>query len=481
MNSVWLVATQFQNVSRFCDRSKMEEQLKACKVDESQLSKWIDDAKGAIQYLGPAITENLANRILLAEQRTGQHSNVVVQLDAEMDRCGFGDTAGIRVLFDTGTNVKTCKGLRLAAFSAPGIGVVWSPIAKCVDPIGSVELNGIWMDEIELPAFWKWMGRIIGKTESVDIGSKNLWPEVQPTDDKKLSDSIECVQQSFLDVSEMSSTNQRCAGKSMSETVDQSLVPCEPTVELNNIETGALESVETQLQEHPPRNFKEEKYTEVYQSYVGFIEMRVTGASLSNATTLAIPKELTELGLENNLRDRLSERMRIDLRESVDLGVSRVNKRVDAFREIFTRQLGQPLGRIYKKSDWPIMQAKWKEIDSLVKSANDSIFESMDGEVTKILDEAAKEWSEAISVDGSRGHVAYSHAKIKDLLTEQWNGKPRARHVELQMFAKDLTWATLNDENVREKINEAFPEICKTGLFKRCAAYRKESDQESTE
>lgn len=38
--------------------------MKACEVDEQKLAEWIDGATGAIWYLGPAITEKLAQRNL---------------------------------------------------------------------------------------------------------------------------------------------------------------------------------------------------------------------------------------------------------------------------------------------------------------------------------------------------------------------------------------------------------------------------------
>ena len=40
--------------------------MKACKVDEEKLAEWIDGATGAIRYLGPAVTEKLAQKILAA-------------------------------------------------------------------------------------------------------------------------------------------------------------------------------------------------------------------------------------------------------------------------------------------------------------------------------------------------------------------------------------------------------------------------------
>ena len=60
------------------------------------------------------------------------------------------------------------------------------------------------------------------------------------------------------------------------------------------------------MREHPPRDFKEEKLLEVYQEYIGFIEILVVGATLSEATTLAIPKELTELGLAKEAEDLMT-------------------------------------------------------------------------------------------------------------------------------------------------------------------------------
>ena len=261
--------------------------------------------------------------------------------------------------------------------------------------------------------------------------------------------------------------NQGVIDELLTESVAQHLIPAEPKVQLRTVDEETIKEVETHMQEHPPRDFKEEKQTEVYQGYVGFIEIHVTGASLSGTTTLAVPKELTELGLETDLRNRLSERMRIDLSGSVDLGARDVNRRVDAFREIFTRQMGPPLGRIFKKSDWPIMQTKWAEIESLVESANEKIKRSMHAAVKNIIMDAAKDWAKAIDENPSvRKQVSYAVDDIHKLLLTQWGRKQRATRMRVQLFVKDLTWATLNNQEVREKIEEAYPELCATGLYK---------------
>ena len=184
------------------------------------------------------------------------------------------------------------------------------------------------------------------------------------------------------------------------------------------------------LREHPPRDFQREKETEVYQGYVGYIEIRVTGASLASTTTMAIPKELTELGLETDLRAKLSEKMRIDLSDKVDLGASDVNERVEAFREIFTRKMGPPLGRIYKKSDWEVMQAKWAEIEHLVKAANEKIRHSLHQAVKKTIVDAAGDWANAVARNPSRDNRrSYTKDEILDLLNAQSDRKHRATAV----------------------------------------------------
>ena len=391
----------------------------------------------------------------------------MIELDDEVDRSGYGQTAGVRLLHDDGTTIHHRAGLRVAAITAPGIGAVWSPIAERVDPTERVLVNGIWMEGIELRELRRWMGRMMGKQEPELSVSQDERSDTSDSGMKKTLDSV-VLAQDVIEQNESSViTNQGVTDESSPESAEQRLVPAEPKVQLRAVDEKTIKQVETHLQEHPPRDFKEEKQTEVYLGYVGFIEIHVTGASLSGTTTLAIPKELTELGLETDLRNRLSERMRIDLSGSVDLGARDVNRRVDAFREIFTRQMGPPLGRIYKKSDWPIMQTKWGEIDILVESANEKIRHSMHAAVENIIMDAAKDWAKAIDENPIvRKEVPYTLEDIHELLLAQWDRKQRATRMRVQIFVKDLTWATLNNPQVRKKIEDAYPELCATGLYK---------------
>ena len=333
--------------------------MKACKVNEEKLAEWIDSATGAIRYLGPAVTEKLAQKILAAEKRTGERSHLVIDLDDEMDRCGYGQTAGVRTLHDERATIHRQTGLRIGAFSAPSIGVVWSPIAERVDPIDRVSVNGIWMEGPEQRELLSWISRMMGERETSpsvpDLGRRDIPASPHQATYEADIGSHEDIKRGMQDATETEGTGVYLSP----EVVHPGPAPIEPDLRLIDLREQDLKQVESHLREHPPREFWKEKATEVYQDYVGFIEIHVTGATLDKATTLAIPDELTELGLGTDLRNRLSERMRIDLSGTVDLGARDVNRRVDAFREIFTKQMGPPLGRVYKKSEREIMQIKW--------------------------------------------------------------------------------------------------------------------------
>ncbi len=414
--------------------------MRACKVDEDQLAKWIDQASGSIRYLAPGITEKLANKICAAGDRTGEKNFVLIELDGDMDRSGYGETAGVRILMENGVITNKISGLRMAALTSPEFGVVWSPIAKCVDHnMERVTTNGIFFEGQERRKIQKLVCK--------------LMEEDQQTESRLPIDAWRG--EAFA-----------------SEELDRKIfsVPDEPKVNVECVSENDVKEVEKDLREYPPRDFKEEKKLEVYQGYIGFVEIHVFGAKLSEATTLAIPKELTELGLADDLRNNLSEKMRIDLSENIDLGVREVNELVKAFRLIFTKQMGKPLGRIYKKSDWEIMQAKWNEIDYLVEAANEKISQNLDNSVTKTIKKAANDWKRALD-SNTRLQPKYKLEKIEQMLTKHWTNKKRPTKVKIELFTKDLTWETLNDENVRKKIEDAYPELRETGLYKSRKGY----------
>ncbi|MCY4265589.1 MAG: hypothetical protein OXE78_12150 [Gammaproteobacteria bacterium] len=418
--------------------------MRTCKVDEEQLAYWVDKARGRILYLGPAISKCIALKISEAGKRTGHCNHVVIDLDHKNELRGYGEISGIKILHNGNTNVQNLTGLRLAVLIAPDVGVVWSPIADSVDPREQVSVNGIWMEGEERRELLCCMSRIIGKKQSL-LGAVS-------TDYELISHGHNYpVNNSEATVSENPKT------RNYEEQQDSN--PSEPDVQVSDINEESIDSELDKLN-NTLKELEEENKTEKFRRHIGFIEIHVTGASLSKQTTVSVPKELIELGLEDNLRNRLSEKMRIDLRDKVDLGARDVNHLVDTFKEEFTQQLRRPLGRMFKKSEWNIMEKKLKEINEFVDIANDKIKGNLRTAVSNMIREISENWVKAIEKNPNKElQRLYPKDKIYKLLEKNWDIKKRATKMEVKISKKDLTSETLKE--YESMICDAYPEYFK--------------------
>lgn len=101
------------------------------------------------------------------------------------------------------------------------------------------------------------------------------------------------------------------------------------------------------------------------------------------------------------------------------------------------------------------------------EEASTKIERFMHKAVAEIIADAADGWAKAIgenpNVNEQRPYTAH---EIRSMLGKQWDQRKRAKRMRVQLFVKDFTWATLNDPEVRRKIEEAYPDIRETGLYK---------------
>ena len=115
---------------------------------------------------------------------------------------------------------------------------------------------------------------------------------------------------------------------------------------------------------------------------------------------------------------------------------------------------------------------KWSEIERLVEEANRKIERRMHKAVDEILADAAKDWAKAIAENPNVDvQGPYTEEEIRSMLSEQWDRRYHATRMRVQLFVKDFTWGTLNDPEVRRKIEEAYPDIRETGLYKSRSAW----------
>ena len=201
----------------------------------------------------------------------------------------------------------------------------------------------------------------------------------------------------------------------------------------DTITKEAVEQAESAIEEHPPRDYAKEREISVYTAFVGYIEMRLAGASLGKGARLKIPAELVERGLgENEVRKRINESVKINLEEDVDTGVREINERLNAIRMLYTRQLGEPHGRIYRKRQRKELEGHLKDLRKEIARANSALEEKIETALRKQLDDLAETYARQAAQETL---PEMNKEKMRELLHKAWHeaGALRPREVKLEV------------------------------------------------
>jgi len=95
--------------------------------------------------------------------------------------------------------------------------------------------------------------------------------------------------------------------------------------------------------------------------------------------------------------------------------------------------------------------------------------------VRKQLDDLAEIYSQQAAQGGL---LELTKEEIRKMLFEAWNeaGAARPRKVMLEVTFKDLTWETLQDGALKQRILEQFPDLKNSALYKDSPAHTPASD-----
>ena len=114
---------------------------------------------------------------------------------------------------------------------------------------------------------------------------------------------------------------------------------------------GRFERVAQALKAAPPVRFDLARRVRVFNSYLQYVELKLTGAAIQRHR-LAIPPNILELGGDEDLEGRL--RTTFDLIEKGGkLSSRRLEHELNEIRKNFTLSLGKNYGRVVLKSAKP--------------------------------------------------------------------------------------------------------------------------------
>ena len=409
--------------------------MRATRLTSEDIASHIREAGDTCLLIIPGVDGIVADALRERAQHPTTKASVVIDGSHHAERSGYGETSTWRDLMDV-TELKAMPGTRLGLLVTERGAWLFAPRAGRLDPREEQGLSAVMLG---------------AHCEEARALSERI---VGPT-------------------SQSPRTNAD-AGEGHSEDLPEGRIhdEDEPRATSKTITKEVVEQAEKAIEEHPPRDYAKEREVSVYTAFVGYIEMRLAGASLGKGARLKIPNELVERGLgENEVRKRINESVKINLEEDVDTGVREINERLNAIRTLYTRQLGEPHGRIYRKRQRMELEGHLNDLRREIARANSVLEDKIETALRKQLDNLAETYSKQTAQGALPPEM--NKEKMSELLHKAWHeaGAVRRREVKLEVTFKDLTWETLQDATMRERIVEQFPDLENSTLYRESRAH----------
>ncbi len=406
------------------------------RLTSEDIAAHIREAGETCLLVAPGVDAIMAEALLERAQRTAKKASVVIDGSHHAERSGYGETGTWRALMKA-TELRAMPGTRLGLLVTGRGAWIFAPRAGMLDPRDEAGLSAVAL-AAHREAARALCERLLGRHERPspnEVSPPEGAHERPPTDGTG-----------------------------------------EPSARSETITEAEVERAEQAIEEHPPRDYAKEREITVYTAFVGYIELRLAGASFATGARLRIPDALVERGLgENELRTRINESVRIDLDEDVDTGVRAINERLNAIRTLYTRQLGEPHGRIYRKRQRLELDRHLEDLNGEIDQANAVLGQRIEAAVRKQLDDLAETYSQQ-AAHGTLPEL--TKEDISRLLFKAWNeaGAARPRKVTLEVTFKDLTWETLQDGALKQRILEQFPDLENSALYRDSLAHTPASE-----
>ncbi|MBX6333889.1 hypothetical protein IRY61_00920 [Candidatus Saccharibacteria bacterium] len=226
--------------------------------------------------------------------------------------------------------------------------------------------------------------------------------------------------------------------------------------------------VDQRLKEAPPVQFDVARQVRVFNAYLQYVDLKLTGASIQRHR-ITIPPSIQKLGVSKDLEGRL--RTTFDLIEKGGkLSSKKLEDELNDIRKNFTPSLGKDYGRVVLKSARPHLERRLEVFRANLEAHQKNVAE----ELQRQLDESRKQIVEYYlprvmenPPDALLGQLLNPTVTEQDarawLNAELDRVFPRAegliKKMQLDVQYKDVTFETLNREDFLECVKKAFPRV----------------------
>ena len=349
--------------------------------------------------------------------------SVCLDFDERVVRMGFGELAAVRVLRDAGIAVSSASGLRTGLVIVDHQGYMFTPTA-------------LYLEAEDRP----------GEAPNAMRLSKEQASEALA----RLSPAAKAIAIAMAKTDEERDRIRDLAVE----------VPSAPVLD------PAIQEVERRLTEAPPARFDVARQVRVFNAYLQYVELSLTGAAIQRHR-LAIPPSIQKLGDSKDIEGRL--RTTFDLIEKGGkLSSKELEDQLNQIRKSFTPSLGKDHGRVVLKAAKPYFDERLAAFRTDLEKHQETVKKELQGQ----LDESRKQIVDYFvprviesPPDAMRGQfLKFGEAEARAWLDGELDRVfPKAealiRKMQLDVRYKDVTFETLNRDDFLDAIKKAFPHV----------------------
>jgi hypothetical protein len=393
-------------------------------LDFAAIANDIRKAQHSVCYAAPGIQRDPANAMAeLARRLDPEFITVCLDFDERVMRMGFGELAAVKTLRDAGIVVNSTSGLRTGLVIVDHQGYIFTPTALYLEaearPADAPNAMRLSKDQV---------------TEAL----------------ARLSPAAKAIAIAFAKTEEeRKHIREQAVEVPSTKVIDEELA-----------------AVGKRLEEAPPVQFDIARQVRVFNAYLQYVELKLSGAAIQRHR-IAIPPSIQKLGGSKDLEGRL--RTTFDLIEKGGkLSSKTLEDTLNEIRKNFTKSLGKDHGRVVLKAAKPHLEERLSKFRDELKAHQEKVEKELQGQ----LDESRKQIVDyfvphvvASPPDAMRGQfLNFEEAEARVWLDGELDRVfPKAdtliQKMQLDARYKDVTFETLNREDFLDAIKEAFQRI----------------------
>ena len=395
-------------------------------LDSSALAKLMRGAQHAVCFAAPGIQQGPAEAMAEIARRIGPEMiTVCLDFDERVMRMGFGELGAVKILRDAGIAVRSTSGLRTGLVIVDDDGYIFTPTA-------------LYLEAEDRPADAPNAMRLSREQAAEALA--------------RLSPAAKAIAMALA-----STENERDWIREQAVEVPSEAVADEQVIE-----------VETRLKEAPPVQFDIARQVRVFNAYLQYVELKLSGAAIQRRR-LAIPPSILNLGDSEELAGRL--RTTFDIIEKNDkLSSKALEHELNRIRKDFTRALGKAHGRVVLKSVKPKLDERLKKLQEELKQHQEQVRKDLQGRLNESREQIV-EYYRQMTIDsppdallGQIPRAEPSQEDARNWLSQQLDGVfPNAESLiqamQIDVRYKDVTFETLKREDFLQSVKEAYPSI----------------------